>query len=126
MKKVEWKGRLQKCYNDKLLSKLPKNSEIWLDGGHNAHAAQALMQFLEKHIENNKKELVMICAMLTTKDAQGYFRTFAPLQPKLFVVSGLDSESPFYEPRELAKEAEKVGVAAVVAESVGGRNGKNK
>ncbi|MPY70280.1 MAG: bifunctional folylpolyglutamate synthase/dihydrofolate synthase [Alphaproteobacteria bacterium] len=40
--RAEWPGRLQRIENGALAARLPVGWELWLDGGHNRHAAEAL------------------------------------------------------------------------------------
>jgi dihydrofolate synthase/folylpolyglutamate synthase len=40
--RAEWPGRLQRIGNGALAARLPAGWELWLDGGHNRHAAEAL------------------------------------------------------------------------------------
>ena len=119
MGKVKWEGRLQKIEYKKIKEKVSEKCEVWIDGGHNAHAATALAEFL---IERKKeKEIIMICAMLTTKKAQDYFRTLEMVKPKIITmapeVMNPSGESNFYEADELAKEAEKIGLEASTAKN---------
>ena len=46
-------------------------TEVWLDGGHNPHAARALAQTMADFEEKSAKPLVLICGMQENKDADG-------------------------------------------------------
>src|SRR5665213_3287450 len=76
---VEWPARLQRLSKGPLVTLVPQGSEVWLDGGHNPHAAHALARALADFEERSPKPLYLICGMLKTKDAQGYFAPFRGL-----------------------------------------------
>ena len=47
---------------------LPPESELWLDGGHNADGGQAIAAALADLEERVSRPLVLIVGMLSTKD----------------------------------------------------------
>ena len=55
------------------------DSEVWLDGGHNPHAAAALAAATATLEERDPKPLVLIAGMQEGKDAAGFFAPFADL-----------------------------------------------
>jgi dihydrofolate synthase / folylpolyglutamate synthase len=61
--------------------------EIWLDGGHNPHAARAIARLMADMEERSPKPLVMISGMQENKDAVGYFAPFAGLASEVFAVA---------------------------------------
>src|SRR5882672_4653410 len=79
LKNVEWPGRLQRLVRGPLVDTAPKNAEVWLDGGHNPHGGAAVAQGLADLEERSSKPLYLICGMLKTKDATGYFLPFRGL-----------------------------------------------
>jgi dihydrofolate synthase / folylpolyglutamate synthase len=76
---VEWPARLQRLTHGPLLALAPPNSEIWLDGGHNPHGAAAVSRAIADLEEKGERTLYLICGMLGTKDAVGYFTQFRGL-----------------------------------------------
>ena len=56
------------------LAEPPRAAELWLDGGHNAAAGQALARHLASLPE---RPTHLICGMLNTKDIGGYLRPLA-------------------------------------------------
>jgi dihydrofolate synthase/folylpolyglutamate synthase len=79
LRHVEWPARLQRLSKGPLVALAPHGSEVWLDGGHNPHAAHALARALADLEERSPKPLFLICGMLKTKDAAGYFAPFRGL-----------------------------------------------
>jgi dihydrofolate synthase/folylpolyglutamate synthase len=75
---VEWPARLQQLTRGPLAhiinAKAPTDSTLWLDGGHNPDAGQALARWAK----NDPRPLYIAAGMLNTKDAGGFF---APLEP---------------------------------------------
>ncbi len=53
-----------------------KKPVIILDGGHNEGCANALSEFIEKHLKN--KRIIMVSSMMADKDYLSYLRKIAP------------------------------------------------
>jgi dihydrofolate synthase/folylpolyglutamate synthase len=83
LKTVEWPARLQPLTQGKLASLLPTGWELWLDGGHNPHAAKAIA--LQAR-EWKDRPLLMIFGMLKRKDAKGYLKPLAARAERLIAV----------------------------------------
>lgn len=79
LRSVEWPARMQRLSRGALVELAPKSSEVWLDGGHNPHAANVIAQALADFEERSPKPLYLICGMLKTKDAAGFFAPFRGL-----------------------------------------------
>lgn len=75
---VEWPARLQRLTRGPLvedLAKLAHEFELWLDGGHNPSAGEALAI---QAAQWRDKPLMIVTGMLRTKDAAGFLRPLAP------------------------------------------------
>lgn len=72
MQNVIWPGRLQYLNQGKLVSSMPNNYEIWLDGGHNPAASSALQIFLQQLNKKDPKPTILLWGMLSSKDAFTY------------------------------------------------------
>jgi|TARA_R100000322_G_scaffold169672_3_gene142520 dihydrofolate synthase / folylpolyglutamate synthase len=83
MTSIEWPARLQRLTKGPLLSRLPRGAELWLDGGHNPAAGRAISEtmadFAQHDPEGEARPLILICGMLNTKDATGFFAPFRGL-----------------------------------------------
>ena len=84
---AEWPARLQRLSRGLLIELAPKGAEVWLDGGHNPHAAHAIARAMADFEEKSSKPLYLICGMLKTKDAQGFFAPFTGLARHVTTVS---------------------------------------
>ncbi len=113
---VQWPGRLQALKAGPLHDALDnKASELWLDGGHNPHAARALRDFIDQQQARDPKPLHLICGLINTKDASEFFGHFAGLDAHVSCVS-FSSEAAI-PPDELAAAALGKGLKATIAES---------
>jgi dihydrofolate synthase/folylpolyglutamate synthase len=112
--KAEWDARMQRLKTGPLTESAPQ-AELWLDGGHNAAAGQALARHMASL---PKRPTYMICGMLNTKDIAGYLRPLAAQAVALHAVSipGVVATLPA---DETAAAARDVGMQAIEAESVG-------
>jgi dihydrofolate synthase / folylpolyglutamate synthase len=84
---VEWPARLQRLHKGPLVEAAPKGSEVWLDGGHNPHGAEAVSRAMADMEEHGERPLYLICGMLSTKDAVGYLRAFNGLARHVVTVA---------------------------------------
>ncbi len=76
---VEWPARMQRLSHGPLIDLAPRDSEVWLDGGHNPHGAAAVARTLADLEERAEKPLYLISGMLANKDATGFFSAFRGL-----------------------------------------------
>jgi dihydrofolate synthase/folylpolyglutamate synthase len=111
--RVEWPARLQRLIEGPLVKLLPANAELWLDGGHNAMAGEALAATLAAWSSNpaTKRPTYLIAGMLNTKDPGGFL---APLKPHLtgaFAVA-IPGEPNSLSAEELTRAAGRHNVAA--------------
>lgn len=73
---AHWPARLQRLDPGPLLAPLPEGTEVWLDGGHNAGAGQAISAFFtDDRLDGSKLQLVI--GMLENKDLGAYLAPFA-------------------------------------------------
>jgi dihydrofolate synthase/folylpolyglutamate synthase len=107
LRSVEWPARLQRLTKGPLVALAPQGSEIWLDGGHNPHAALAIARAMADLEERSPKPLYLICGMLKTKDAQGFFTPFQGLARHVTTVAieGEDASRGAGELYDLARNA---------------------
>ncbi|HEX4158281.1 MAG TPA: folylpolyglutamate synthase/dihydrofolate synthase family protein [Rhizomicrobium sp.] len=76
LRNVEWPARMQRLSRGPLIDLAPGGAEIWLDGGHNPHGAAVVARAIADFEERTPKPLYLICGMLKTKDAVGFFSAF--------------------------------------------------
>ena len=109
---AQWPARMQKLATGPLVEAAPQ-AEIWLDGGHNAAAGQALGSHLSTL---PKRPTHLICGMLNTKDVSGYMTPLARHADSLTAVS-IPGEANTLPAEETAAAAQAVGIAASTADS---------
>lgn len=66
-----WPARMQKLANGPV-TELAGGAEVWLDGGHNPHAATAIAELLREM----GGRTVMVTAMIASKDHGGFFHAY--------------------------------------------------
>ena len=110
---ARWPARMQKLQTGPIIDSAP-NAEIWLDGGHNPAAGQAIGHHLGT-LEN--RPTYLICGMLNTKDIGGYLTPIAPHIEKLIAVS-IPGEMNTLPATDTAAAARDAGMQAEVAEDV--------
>ncbi len=80
---ANWPARLQRLHNGPLVARAG-TAELWLDGGHNPAAGEALAEAVTRL---PARPLHMVCGMLSTKDIAGYLRPMAAVAESLQAVS---------------------------------------
>ena len=113
MTQANWPARMQRMKTGPLIDAAP-NAEIWLDGGHNAAAGNALAAVLATMPD---RPTYLICGMLNTKDVRGYMRPMAAQAAGLTAVS-IPGEINTLPADETAAAADAVGMTATTAKDV--------
>ena len=108
-----WPARMQRLRQGPLVDLAPE-IELWLDGGHNPAAGEAIGAHLATL---PRRPTHLICGMLNTKDIGGYLRPMAPHVPSLHAVSIPDTAATL-PAEETAKAATAAGIAATISGSV--------
>jgi len=107
--------RMQRLKSGALVEGAPAGSEVWLDGGHNPAAGEALARLLADMEERDPKPLHMVCGMLNTKDVIGYLRPFQGLARRIYCLS-IPGEDATLTSDELADYAEAADLDAIEVE----------
>jgi dihydrofolate synthase / folylpolyglutamate synthase len=118
MTRVEWPARMQRLGHGKLAELAPPDSELWLDGGHNADGGQAIAAALADLEERVPRPLVLIVGMLSTKDSAGFLQNFAGLARKVIAVP-IRQDKTVPAP-ELAEIAASVGIPSLARDTLEG------
>lgn len=108
-----WPARMQRLTTGPLAQSAP-DAELWLDGGHNPAAGDALAETLARM---TKRPTHLICGMLSTKDVQGYLRPLAAQAASLHAVA-IPGETATLPAESTAAAALSVGLPAVISDSV--------
>jgi dihydrofolate synthase/folylpolyglutamate synthase len=114
LRNAVWPARLQRLRRGPLVERLPAGCELWLDGGHNPAAGEALAASLNGP---DAPPLHLVVGMLNTKDEAGFLRPLAPLASSLHTVPVPD-EPASRDPNEAAALARGLGIAATPAPDV--------
>ncbi len=109
--KAEWPARLQLLSHGNLKAFAPLDSELWLDGGHNADGARAVAAALGDFEERVPRPLVLVVGMLTTKDCEGFLRNFAGLARRVIAVP-IPRQEKSLPADALADAARRAGIPA--------------
>ncbi len=114
LKSVSWPARLQRLKGGALSTLLDDQSELWLDGGHNADAGVVLAEALKAMPE---RPLVIIWGMLNTKDATQFFRPLAARADHVVTLS-IPNEVNAIPAEQLAETVRNLGTPASTASDV--------
>ena len=112
---AEWPARMQPLGPGPLRDLLPKDAELWLDGGHNPAAARVVADHLRAVVPAGQP-LHLVMGLLANKDSAGVLRAFAGRHATLHAVPVPDHEH--HAPADLAAMAKQAGLTARHAHDV--------
>ena len=113
MTRAVWPARMQRLRHGPLVDSAPR-AEVWLDGGHNPHAARAIAALLAGM---GARPTHLICGMLNTKDVTGFMAPLAAVAQSLHAVS-IPGQSATLTASDTATAARAAGLPAHEADSV--------
>ncbi|GLS45305.1 bifunctional folylpolyglutamate synthase/dihydrofolate synthase [Methylobacterium brachythecii] len=114
LRNVDWPGRLQRLTRGRLADLMPKDAELWLDGGHNADGGRILAAAMADLCERSDVPLVLVVGLLGTKDAEGFLKNFVGLARTLVAVP-IPGQIAARPAEEVAQIAQSVGLVTRVA-----------
>ncbi len=115
--RAEWPARMQRLTSGRLVDAAPKDSEIWLDGGHNVDGGRVVAAALGDLEERVSRPLVVIAGMMGNKDAGGFLANFAGQTRHIIAVKIPDQDNAML-PDVLADAARHLGMRVETAVSV--------
>lgn len=117
LKTASWPARMQRLGPGELWSFIPKDAELWLDGGHNPSAGRALARAFSELNERVSRPLVLIWGMLNTKAIDDFIAPFAGIAHRVVTLTIPDEENAVRAP-ELAEAARRHDMGAETADSL--------
>ena len=112
-----WPARFQRLTRGPLAQMAKeRGSDLWLDGGHNPHAGRALAEAASRLVDRDPRPLVLVVGMFARKDAEGYFRPFAEMRPRV-IATTFDSPNAA-SADDLVAAAARVGLSPETASNV--------
>jgi len=120
--KVDWPARLQRIRRGRLRGRLGHDFALWLDGGHNAAAAEAIEFWLS---ERDPMPLHLVLGMLSTKDPGAFLAPLKPHIDSLYTVP-IPGEMASLGADALAAAARAQGIPATPVADVAGALGAIK
>ena len=115
--KADWPARFQLLSAGALKALAPPDSELWLDGGHNADGARAVAAALGDLEERVPRPLVLIVGMLSTKDGTGFLHNFTGLARHVLAVP-IPRQEKSLPAEALVGIARQAGIPAEAHDSV--------
>ncbi len=108
--RAEWPARLQRLRRGPLIESLPRDCELWLDGGHNEDGAKAIAAWARALPDAAPLDLVI--ALRSTKRAEPFLAALKPVMRRL-VCAGNPQDAIAMPPALLAAAARNVGCAEI-------------
>jgi dihydrofolate synthase/folylpolyglutamate synthase len=117
LRSVEWPARMQRLSHGPLVDLAPNAAEVWLDGGHNPHGAAVVARAIADFEERTPKPLYLICGMLKTKDAVGFFSAFRGMARHVVTIA-IDGDEASRGAGDLYDAARAAGLDASPTDSL--------
>ncbi len=116
LRSVDWPARLMPLEGT-LTKLLPEGSEIWLDGGHNAHGAAALSLALKEINDRRPLPMVMVVGMMNTRRPADFLAPFVGMAEKVFGLT-IPGEPNAHDGATITSEATAAGFVAEESRSI--------
>ena len=117
MLKVTWPGRLERLPTGKIIEQLSDHTDVWIDGGHNPSAGEAIAAELTRQNASSKRKTLLVCGMINTKEPYGYFKPFKALDAEVIAIPVAMSEAGI-SPEDLAQFASEAGLETTTCNSL--------
>ncbi len=117
LRNTRWPARLERLERGVLHELVGKNTEIWLDGGHNPHAAKAVATALADLEDRVPMPVILILGMLNTKEIGGYLAPFKGLCEQIITVK-IPGEANAVSAEDIAAQAIKQGFTTTPSQSL--------
>ena len=112
---ASWPARIQHLQKGPLVDMLPEGWELWLDGGHNAAAGEALAAHARDAWAD--RPLFLVCGMLNNKQADAFLRPLAGLAAGLRAIA-IPGEQNAFTAAQLTDLATGAGLDAAPADDL--------
>ena len=116
LRAVQWPARLQPVKGT-LLGLLPEGSELWLDGGHNAHGAAALSLALREMDAKRHLPLRLIMGLMNTRKPADFLAPFAGMAEHVHALT-IPGEPNAHAAAEIVAQARGAGFEATAETSI--------
>lgn len=116
LRAVQWPARLQPVKGT-LLGLLPEGSELWLDGGHNAHGAAALALALQEINARRPLPLRLIMGLMNTRKPADFLAPFTGLAEHVYALT-IPGEPNAHPAAEIVAQARESGFQATEETSI--------
>jgi dihydrofolate synthase/folylpolyglutamate synthase len=113
--RADWPARLQKLGPGLLTKRLPKGSDLWIDGGHNGAAARLVADHARRDWTGDLP-LVLLFASLSSKDPKAMLQPFIGLAAEVHALPIADHDHR--SPKELAALANQLGFTSTASGSL--------
>ncbi len=112
---ADWPARLQRLAEGPLHALLPRDAELWLDGGHNPAAARAVADYFRAYVPADRP-FHIVFGLLANKDAPGVLKPFQGRSVTFHPIP-VDGHA-HHAPADLTRAARDSGLSAVPAAGV--------
>lgn len=117
LKQAVWPARMQRLPSGSLVDIAhDAGSEVWLDGGHNPHAARALSEHMASLEAKSPRPLILMMGILANKNAGEFLDYFEGLAAGLVALDIADHAS--LSPEVLSELAQSRGMATVIGRNL--------
>jgi dihydrofolate synthase/folylpolyglutamate synthase len=113
LKTAKWAARLQPLKSGYWREQLPEGWQLFLDGGHNPHAAAAIATWANAQ----NVPIYLVLGMLNNKDLVGYLQHWQGRVQQVYGVT-IPHEKHCYSAQQIDQIAQQQGFDAVAADSV--------
>lgn len=114
---ASWPARMQRLTTGPLFDMADDaGAELWLDGGHNPHAARAIAAVMADREMAHARPLILITGMLASKDCSGFLDAFSGLAHTIIALD-IDGHASL-APETITELAQLRGIEGQIANNL--------
>lgn len=118
LKSARWPARMQRLIRGPVVDRVADRGDVWLDGGHNAHAAEALAVHLAAwRAAEPGRRTVLVYGCLENRNPATFLGPLAALAGPIAAVP-IPGEHRAFSPADVAERAAEAGIEVIAAEDV--------
>lgn len=103
LEQAYWPARLQRLQSMERKLQAPMEAEIWLDGGHNDSAGEALAKQAKIWNLQDQKTLHLVIGMINTKNPETFLKSLLPMAKSLSLIP-VPEEKSSHDPKDVRKQ----------------------
>lgn len=115
--KTNWPARMQPINDGKIKANVPSSCELWIDGGHNPAASNAIAETITTWNKEKMMKTFVIIGMMRTKNVGDFIRPLT-IHINTFIAIPIPNEDSCHKPKNIVSAIENLGSPCKEAKNI--------